>query len=241
MRNMQLAFTQEQTAGLTNITGLRDELNTATTELLSLLQNSAETLDLTTEAFKAQIERLKEQIKDLEKKIENLRLAQNKTEIEQIKTSSSKWVPSVSLMAGYSFNKGNFGFITELGVDLTSSKVGKNDKESMEAEVKNIFHFYLTQKAGYRFTENTLTYITAGFGIKDYKAEYKGITSKLNVSESAVLPTFIIGAGYEHKLTNSIAVFTEFNHIMTLSKLKTEIGDFSMRSEQIKIGARWYF
>jgi opacity protein-like surface antigen len=161
-------------------------------------------------------------------------------EVKLIKTSSSKIVPSASLMAGYSFNQGNFGFITELGIDLTSSKVGKNDKENMEAEVKNIFHFYLTQKVGYEFTESSLTYITAGFGLKDYKAEYKGVSSTLNVNESKILPTFVIGAGYEHQVTNSLAVFTEFNHIMTLSKLKTEIGDFSMRSEQIRVGVRWY-
>jgi opacity protein-like surface antigen len=165
---------------------------------------------------------------------------QTEAEADQIKTSASKWVPSASLLAGYRFNKGNFGFITELGIDLTSSKVGKNDKENMEAEVKNIFHFYLTQKAGYRFTESSLTYITAGFGLKDYKAEYKGVSSKLNVNESKILPTFVIGAGYEHQVTTSLAVFTEFNHIMTLSKLKTEIGDFSMRSEQIRVGVRWY-
>jgi hypothetical protein len=160
-------------------------------------------------------------------------------EINLIKTSASKTLPSASLIAGYRFNEGNFGFITEAGVDLTSSKVGKNIDR--ELEVKNIFHFYLTQKLGYNFIENNLAYITLGFGIKDYKAKYKGVSSKLEISESSILPTFIIGVGQEYAVSSNLALLLEFNHIMTISKLKTDVGDLSMRSEQVRIGARWYF
>jgi opacity protein-like surface antigen len=160
-------------------------------------------------------------------------------EINLIQTSASKNLPSASLMFGYGFNQGDFSFITEAGVDLTSSKVGKNIDRQLE--VQNIFHFYLTQKAGYRFTESSLTYITAGFGIKDYKAKYKGVSSKLEISESSILPTFIIGVGQEYAVNSNLALLLEFNHIMTISKLKTDVGDLSMRSEQVRIGARWYF
>jgi opacity protein-like surface antigen len=165
------------------------------------------------------------------------------SEFDLLKTSASKILPSVSLLGGYAFDYGNFGFITELGIDLTSSKVGKNSEK--EIEVKNLYHAYLTQKAGYRFTKNTLTYLTVGIGAKDYKAKYQG--EYLQIDSKKTLANLILGIGYEHKITNSLAMFAEFNHVMSLSKMKIEekggeeIGTMKFRSEQVKIGARYYF
>ena len=164
--------------------------------------------------------------------------AKKQEELSSIKSSASKISPSVSLLAGYGVKVNNFGFITEAGIDLNFGKVGDNSKK--ELEVKNIYNIYLTQKVGYYFNENNLTYITGGLSIKDNKISY----TRNNISmkeEKKITPNLILGIGYQRTLTRNWAMFTEFNHIVSLSKVKTKVGDVKTRSEQVRIGARYYF
>lgn len=159
------------------------------------------------------------------------------SELASIKSSASKISPSISLLAGYGVKVNNFGFITEAGVDLNFGKVGDNSKQ--ELEVKNLYNVYLTQKVGYYFNENNLTYITGGLSIKDTKVSYKG--ALVNIDEKKITPNLILGVGYQRTLTKNWAMFTEFNHIVSLTSVKTEVGDVKTRSEQVRVGARYYF
>ena len=159
------------------------------------------------------------------------------SELASIKSSASKISPSISLLAGYGVKHNNFGFITEAGIDLNFGKVGDNSKQ--ELEVKNLYNVYLTQKVGYYFNENNLTYITGGLSIKDTKVSYKG--ALVSIDEKKITPNLILGVGYQRTLTRNWAMFTEFNHIVSLSKVKTEAGEVKTRSEQVRIGARYYF
>ena len=193
------------------------------------------------EEQKNELEAEKKQKLEAEKLLEEAKkelAAKKQEELSSIKSSASKISPSVSLLAGYGVKVNNFGFITEAGIDLNFGKVGDNSKK--ELEVKNIYNIYLTQKVGYYFNENNLTYITGGLSIKDNKISY----TRNNISmkeEKKITPNLILGIGYQRTLTRNWAMFTEFNHIVSLSKVKTEAGEVKTRSEQVRIGARYYF
>ena len=152
-----------------------------------------------------------------------------------LKQSASKVSPTISLMGGYSASVGNFTFITEGGVDLISSTIGSNDKK--ELELKNNFHFYITEKIGYKFEENMLTYITLGVGVKDAKVTYKD-----KISAKGNLTNMILGVGNEFRvMKNKLGIFTEFNNVISLNNVNTKAGDVKLNSYQFKIGARYYF
>ena len=167
--------------------------------------------------------------------------ATTNAELDQIKSSDSKIEPSISLLAGYSVKNGNFGFITEAGVDLNSSKIGNSDGRSLE--VKNIYNLYLTQKVGYYLHREMLAYVTAGLSIKDTKVNYNRDNNliQINIEEKKILPNLILGLGFERILNKNLAMFGEFNHIFSLTSVKTTAGDVKTRSEQVRIGARYYF
>lgn len=182
-----------------------------------------------------ELQKLKDEEKGLKKEI-----ASN-AQLQAIKSSSSKIVPSVSLMGGYAFNYQNFGFITELGVDITNSKINSTSLGNLYGdssfEVRNNFNLYLAQKVGYKFTENTLTYATFGLGVKDTRISFNGY-KKVNEKKNTM--NMILGVGYEYKF-NQLGIFTELNHIASLSAVKTAVGDVKTSSQQVKIGARYYF
>lgn len=198
-------------------------------------------------------EKLYAQLKEIEQSIkesnqeeeaaileENQLIALSKEEINKIKSSDSKIEPSISLLAGYSVKNGNFGFITEAGVDLNFSKVGNSDDRRLE--VKNIYNLYLTQKAGYYLHREMLAYVTAGLSIKDTKVNYNRDNNliQINIEEKKILPNLILGLGFERVLNKNLSMFGEFNHIFSLTSVKTIAGDVKTRSEQVRIGARYY-
>ena len=51
----------------------------------------------------------------------------------------------------------------------------------------------------------------------------------------------IYGLGVEARITDSLAVFTEYNHISSIDKLETNLIKASIKSDQIKVGSRYYF
>ena len=152
------------------------------------------------------------------------------------KKSASGFASGLSLSGGYNASVKNFGFITEFGLDIniTGSKVGSDNNG--EIELKNNFHFYLTEKMGYKFKDNMLTYITLGLGIKDNKVSYKDV-----ISENKTTKNIILGFGNEVRvMNNKLGIFTEVNNIISLDKIETARGEVKTNNYQIKVGARYY-
>ena len=152
-------------------------------------------------------------------------------EYEYKSYKSSSISPGVSLLGGYAWKWGNFGFITELGSDFTISKT--KEKPAME----NIFTPYLTQKIGYYFNENNLVYLTGGVGA----LLIKSLDEEDNDEEGSKMvpaPSYILGLGYERKLTDNVKIFTEFNY---RNAFIFGDGNDSINGQQIKLGARYYF
>jgi len=153
--------------------------------------------------------------------------------------SVSKLSPAVSLMAGYKTSVEDFGFITELGTDIAfSNKIGSKDKNEIEA--KKGLSVYLTQKVGYHFAENNLTYLTLGVSMTKYSLSHSKIK---DASKTLVQP--IIGAGHEFAINENLSAFTEFNiHLagkINVNNLDgTQAGNVKLSTQQFKIGARYY-
>ena len=224
-------------------------INSISKENTGKYLKSIKNANIAKEAFNKYTKENRARAQDLRNKINSLnKQITTIEEINSLKSSSSKFLPSISLIGGYAVDYKNFGFITELGLDITNSKVSDSKRigyydsrtgtRELKFEVKNNFNLYLAQKAGYRFTENTLTYVTVGLGLKDTKVSFNG--TYLPINEKKNMVNVILGVGYEYKF-NKLGIFTEFNHIASLSKIKTKVGDVKTRSEQFKIGARYYF
>ena len=151
----------------------------------------------------------------------------------------SKMSPAISLMGGYKMMMDDFGFITEIGTDITFSGTA-GSKSNNEIEAKKGISFFLTQKVGYQFAEGNLTYLTLGLGMTKYKISHDQIKD-----ESKTLMQPIIGAGHEMSLNENLSLFTEFN-IHLAGKMKVngvngnELGDVKLSTQQFKIGARYY-
>ena len=146
-------------------------------------------------------------------------------------TSVSKVSPSISLLAGYATKINNFGFISEAGVDLSLSTVGKKSKE---VTMKSKFHVYLAQKAGYYFNENNLTYVTAGLSVREY------IFTIAEKEENAGSFNIILGIGFERAINEKLKLFTEFNNIASLGDIKIGANKFKTSSQQFKVGFRYH-
>jgi opacity protein-like surface antigen len=154
--------------------------------------------------------------------------------------NASKLSPSISLMAGYRFDVNRFGFITEAGMDITfNSTIGKISENDIE--LTKGLSFYLTQKVGYSFFDNNLSYITAGVSFTNYKPKYKGLIKEDNTI--AISP--ILGVGNEYKITKNLNIFAEWN-INLASKFNIKdttdkkIGEMKVSNHSFKIGARYY-
>jgi opacity protein-like surface antigen len=219
---------------------------------LFILQGEKERTDLSINTFNSIINNITNEINKLEedkerysaflesytKEIEPYR------EFEALETKASETQGSISLMTGFKYDASNFGFITELGLDFNlGGKIGDNSKK--EIEMKNTYNAYLTQKLGYYFASNNLTYITAGLGFKNYKFEYNSDSLNINNKFNNKLH-YILGVGNEFAINKQISAFVEFNSIfsankigLTSNKIKN-IGDVKTSSQQVRIGVRYY-
>ncbi len=157
-------------------------------------------------------------------------------------TKVSKISPSLLFLFGYKFDLGKWSFITEtdIGSIAFENTVGKNSKQ--EIELNHLTIFDITQKIGYNWSNNHLTYITAGLQVEHLKPEYKGSIKEDRVNVASP----VVGLGYEYKLTKSLNLFTEFNFafggkIDIKDKKGNEIGEMKISTQTFKIGARYYF
>lgn len=149
----------------------------------------------------------------------------------KMKTTVSNISPSVSMIAGYETKINNFGFISEAGVDLSLSTVGKKSKE---VTMKSKFHVYLAQKAGYYFNESNLIYVTAGLSVREY------VFTIAEKEENAGSFNVILGVGFERAINEKLKLFTEFNNIVSLGDVKIGSSKFKPSSQQFKVGFRYH-
>ena len=151
-----------------------------------------------------------------------------------IAKSASKTSLSVSILGGYSHKINHFILASEIGLDLGKTKIGDNSKN--ELEVKSNFNGFLVGRAGYEFYKMNTAYVNLGVSLRDVKVSFDGESRSKNMFN------LVVGAGYEYSLNKKLGIFTEFNHIASLSSIK--IGEdvkVKVKSEQFKIGARYYF
>jgi hypothetical protein len=167
-------------------------------------------------------------------------IVQNETVERKITEKVSKISQSLSLLAGYRFNTKDFGFITEVGVDLPfSAAVGEISKG--EVRVSKGESFYATQKIGYNFFKNHLSYVTAGASLSSFTPKYKGQIKEDKMS----FITPVIGIGDEFVLQKNLSLFFEFNiHFKAKFDIKDKadntLGEMEVMTQQIKAGLRYY-
>jgi opacity protein-like surface antigen len=153
-----------------------------------------------------------------------------------IAKSASKTSLSVSILGGYSHKINHFILASEIGLDLGKTKIGDNSKN--ELEVKSNVNAFIVGRAGYEFYKMNTAYVNLGASIRDVKISLDGESEKKNMFN------LVVGAGYEYSVNKKLGIFTEFNHIASLSSFKlSEDGNVKVKvkSEQFKIGARYYF
>jgi opacity protein-like surface antigen len=151
-----------------------------------------------------------------------------------IAKSASKTSLSVSILGGYSHKINHFILASEIGLDLGKTKIGDNSKN--ELEVKSNFNGFLVGRAGYEFYKMNTAYVNLGVSLRDVKVSFDGESKSKNMFN------LVVGAGYEYSLNKKLGIFTEFNHITSLSSIKiSEDVKLKVKSEQFKIGARYYF
>ncbi len=165
----------------------------------------------------------------------------NTEELKDIKNGTfSKTSFGLSLLAGYRFDVGRFGFITELGADINfANKLGSNDNKELEVTSGTLF--YLTHKLGYHFFDNNLSYVTIGGGYSSLKVGYEDL-----ISHNKGVPSFILGIGNEYRINDNLSMFGEFNlKINKAQQVKasnnTNFGNLKTNEKQFKFGVRYYF
>jgi opacity protein-like surface antigen len=168
-------------------------------------------------------------LEELEERIEAWKNDKN-----NIAKSASKTSLSVSILGGYSHKINHFILASEIGLDLGKTKIGDNSKN--ELEVKSNFNGFLVGRAGYEFYKMNTAYVNLGVSLRDVKVSFDGESKSKNMFN------LVVGAGYEYSLNKKLGIFTEFNHIASLSSIKIdEDVKVKVKSEQFKIGARYYF
>ena len=159
-------------------------------------------------------------------------------ELDSIKTSSSERNTTVSLFAGFRMDLAKHFMIgVEMGTDLGNIKIGDNSHN--ELEIRGGTGFYALTRMGVNLSNLTF-YGQAGLMTRKYDISYNGTFVKEN-NAGQNITSAIFGLGVEARITDSIAVFTEYNHISSIDKLETNLIKASLKSDQIKVGSRYYF
>jgi hypothetical protein len=164
--------------------------------------------------------------------------------IDKLKSyNASKISSNISLLAGYRFNIENFGFITEIGFDIdlgSSAKIGDISKN--EIELKRNSSYYISQKIGYNFLQNNLSYVNIGISFANFKPRYDGI-----IQNSKDITPFIIGIGNESVVNKNLHFFAEFNinlggkfDVVRDQTVPEKAGEIKISSQQFKLGFRYY-
>lgn len=168
----------------------------------------------------------------------------------ELKESASKNTLSASISAGYvhTFHN-NFIVGGELSATFGDSRMGSGK----ENEIKTVSKFgsAAVVKIGYKLDKGFITYMNTGVAMKNQKASFEianifdGSVESSN-STSKVVSYSVVGFGAEQMATNNIGIFTEVNFLNSMKKMKFEVVEgqnkkLSFKTQEVKIGARYYF
>ena len=150
------------------------------------------------------------------------------------KKKASKSNTGLFLSVGYAEMNKKWYYGFESVLDLGSNVVGnKNDNEF---ELKHNYSLNFLAKGGYSLFPNAVNYANLGIALRQYSV------SGFGIEKSAFKPFAVVGLGVEFFVNKQLNIFTEYNHLFILSKMKTGVSDlnFNVKSNKISMGVRYY-
>jgi hypothetical protein len=147
---------------------------------------------------------------------------------------ASKSNTGLFVSVGYAEMKKKWYYGFEGVVDLGNNVVGNQNNN--EFELKHNYTLNLLAKGGYSLFPNMVNYANLGFAFRKYSV------SGFGVEKSSLKPFAVMGLGVEFFVNNKINIFTEYNHLIMLSKIKTDANNlnFNVKSNKISMGIRYY-
>ena len=223
-----------QTAGATYIPSwdfFQNAVNNGE-ELIAKYEALAAAMESENEDLLLQIAELQVQIQDMIQNAQNI-----KNELDTIQTSASESNTTVSLFAGYRMDLAkHFMLGFEIGADLGNVKIGDNAKK--ELEIRGGTGYYAMTRMGVNVSRFSV-YGQLGLIMRNYDISYRG--EFLNEYKAKNIVSAIYGLGIEARVAKNVSVFTEYNHVSSIDNLETNFIKTSLKSDQVKIGSRYYF
>jgi hypothetical protein len=157
-------------------------------------------------------------------------------ELERFKTSDSTVSFGLSILTGYRKTDKLFFVGSEFEIDLRNVVIPGNYRSLTLRYDKTAS---LKGQLGLNISKNNALYLNFGSAARKVNVSYSGLSFKFD--ETKIMFYGLIGTGYETKIDKNWAMFLEYNQIFALNSITTEYFSVKDKTEQFKVGVRYFF